>query len=406
MKAVNLAAKPFVNRRPVIRVATLIWVLALGLSIWNVLRYGDFFRTVTGHRSRLADLEKEIGIAEERSSALRSRIGALQLDDGNGTAVYLNGLIHQRVFPWSRLFDDIEDVLPKDVYLTSLSPQIEKVENTPRRRRGSSTRASRNRAPKAANAAVKEQGLDRVELALKGYSRSEEAMLDLVDRLYASPTFLDPVLSSENKDTKTGLVTFNIAVTYLTRAQLTTPAVGQLADAGSGEGGAAGSRAAGAGLAPDGTPLTADIAGWQGQAGGAEGGGYVPGTGAPGTAAGQLASDPRTRPDLRGQPGGLYGQPGGAGDPQGRGAADQSTRPGFDGAAGGTGTGGTSGRGAGGTRQTGTAQSGVIQPGFDQYGQPLTGAGAGDPDVVVPPRRTPTRLGPTVSATPRFRGGG
>lgn len=397
MRAVNLAAKPFVNRRPVIRIAILVWVLAVGLSVWNVLRYGDFFRTVTSHRSRLADLEKEIGLAEQRANGLRDRIGALQLDDGNGTAVYLNGLIHQRIFPWSRLFDDIEDVLPKDVYLTSLSPQIEKVENTPRRR-SSSSRAGRSRAPKPAKV-IKEQELDRVELTIDGYSRSEEAMLELVDRLYASPTFLDPELGSESRDPKTGLVNFKIKVTYLTRAKLTAPAVGQLADAG--EGGAAGSR-----VAPDGTPLAADVAGWQGEgaasSGSAEGGGYVPAT-----AAGQLAGDPRTRPDLR-QPGGLYGQPGftppgGAGDAQGRRAAGQSTRPGFD-----TGAGeapaGAAGRGAAGTRQPGGPQPGVIQPGFDQYGQPLTGAG--DPDVVVPPRRTPTRLGSTPSATPRLRGGG
>jgi hypothetical protein len=400
VKAVNLASKPFVNRRPVNRVATLVWVLALGLLLMNFLRYGDFFRTVTGHRGRLADLEKEIVIEEQRTNTLRERIGGLQLDDGNGTAVYLNGLIHQRIFPWSRLFDDIEDVLPKDAYLTGLSPRIAKVENTPRRRSSSSSRAGRSRPPRQVKSApIKEQDLDRVELAILGYSRSEEAMLELVDRLYASPTFLDPELSSEATDPKTGLVTFNIKVTYLTSTKLATPAIGQLADAGdagSGEGGAAGS-----GLGPDGAPPAGD--GWQG-----EGSAGTAAGGLEGTLAGQMAGDPRGVPAGR-QPGGLYGQPGfvapggadagGRGDGQGRGTARQLARPGFDQATGGA---GGAGRGAAGARQ-----NGVIQPGFDQYGQPLTGgAGSGNRDVVVPPRRTPTGLGSVPSATPRFRGGG
>jgi Tfp pilus assembly protein PilN len=396
VKTVNLASKPFVNRRPVNRVATLVWVLALLLLLMNFLRYGDFFRTVTAHRGRLADLEKEIVIAEQRTNTLRERIGGLQLDDGNGTAVYLNGLIHQRIFPWSRLFDDIEDVLPKDVYLTGLSPRIAKVENTPRRRSSSTSRAGRSRPPRQVKSApIKEQDLDRVELAVLGYSRSEEAMLELVDRLYASPTFLDPELSSESTDPKTGLVSFNIKVTYLTSTKLATPAIGQLADAGD--------AGAGEGAGSDGD-------GWQGEGSAGTAGGAV-GGGQGDTLAERMAGDPRGIPAAGRQPGGLYGQPGfvapggadpgGRGDGQGRGTARQSARPGFDQA-----TGGAAGAGRG-ESGAGARQNGVIQPGFDQYGQPLTGgAGSGNRDVVVPPRRTPTGLGSVPSATPRFRGGG
>lgn len=389
MRAVNLASKPFVNRRPVIRVAGLVWVLAIGLAAVNVWRYGDFFRTATSHRSRLADLETAIAGEQQRNGALREKIGALKLDEENSTANYLNGLIHQRVFPWSRLFDDIEDVLPKDVYLTGLSPQIQKVEKVQIRTssRASRARTGRTPQPRRPPKVVPEKDIDRVAMTIAGYSRSDEAMLDLVDRLYASPTFLDPVLAGEKRDPQTGLVSFSISVIYLTRAKLAEPvAVGALAQAGAESGGAEGG-----GL--EGTLAEGVVAGESGD-------GAVPGSLAGREAAGREAAGREAGP------GGLYGQPGFAAPGAAPSAGDGSrpvTRPGFD-----AGTGGAApdARGAG-DRRSGAGQRGdstILQPGFSNPDLRQPGAAPGE--VVVPPRRPPGRLLPSVSATPGLRGGG
>lgn len=394
MKAVNLATRPFVNRRPVIRVATLVWVLALALSLVNLWRYGDFFRSVAAHRSTLGDLEKEINLTEEQNAGLRRRIEALKLDENNVTALYLNGLIHQRVFPWSRLFDDIEDVLPKDVYLTGLSPEIEKVEAGQRRTattaRSAAARNSRKDKAKAAPkvAPAKEKDLDRVAMTLGGFSRSDEAMLELVDRLYASPTFLDPELAFERRG-KNGLVNFAIRVTYLTRARPAAPEPGALLADGAAPSGEAG---AGGELAPGGAAVA-----------GGEGGGLQPdGAVAPSGAAPGAAGSGG---------GGLYGQPGWTPPAGADSRAARQARPGFEPDAGGAapsdGGGSAAPRtGAAGSR-TGAGQPEVIQPGFPQGGVLVPGAAPVAPGrggVVVPPRRTPTGLLPTPSASPGGRG--
>ncbi len=108
-------------------------------------------------------------------------------------------------------------MLPKDVYLTGLSPAIEKIEKTPRRTVARSAaarpRTSKNPAPRKAvqEPALPEKDLDRVAMTINGYSRSDDAMLELVDRLYASPTFLDPELAFERRESRTGLVNFSIS---------------------------------------------------------------------------------------------------------------------------------------------------------------------------------------------------
>ena len=382
-KAVNLAAKPFLNRRPVIRVAALVWVLAIGLSALNLWRYGDFFRTASSHRSRLAALEGEIANEEARHLELRKRVEALELDEDNSTATFLNGLIHQRVFPWSRLFDDMENMLPKDVYLTGLAPQIEKVERVkvrPKPRAGSRASRAAKAPPKPAPDGSASKDIDRVSMSIEGYSRTDDAMLELVDRLYASPTFLDPVLSSEKRDQRTGLVHFSIDVIYLTRAQQPST---ESAEALAAEPGAiAGDGAAGATLAET--------------VNGAPGAGAGP-NGVP-AAEGEVGAGRGIRPGAVAGPPGVFGQPAGAPP-----AGQPGSRPGF----GGTG---------------GPADPVIIQPGFNRpdlrQGLPVGGANGGTTTgrdggaggvpggIVVPPRRPPTGLNPVPSATPGLRGGG
>lgn len=399
MKAVNLASKPFVNRRPVIRIAFLVWVAAIALAVVNIWSYSDFFRVASNHRARLADLEQEIRIEEEQVASLEKRVNALRLDDGNNKARYLNGLIHQRIFPWSRLFDEIQDVLPKDVYLVGLAPQIEKVEKSKRPRKTPASSSSRSQTSRSQSTRpttpapkIPEQTLDRVLLKLEGVARSDEAMLELVDRLYASANFLDPTLSSEKRESRSGLVVFQIEVTYLTRTLPVTLAGGDVvADAAAegepdaGEASAASDRLAGE---------PAGSGGLYGQPGFTPPAGSAPAGSAP--AAGGAARDRRAQsrpgfePETRDTPAG-FGSGGAA--------------PGVAAAPGGPATGG---RTSSSTRSQQPVQPGfVVQPGFaPAAGNAPSARPQQDGGTVVIPRRSPTSLGASPSSSPRLGAGG
>ena len=390
MRAVNLASKPFVNRRPVIRIAFLVWIAAIVLAVVNIWSYGDFFRIASNHRARLADLEKEIRIEEEQVTSLEKRIAGLRLDDGNTKARYLNGLIHQRIFPWSRLFDEIQDVLPKDVYLIGLAPQIEKLES-PKRPRSTTSSRTRNTSTSTSSSTSRttrttkkkpEPELDRVLLELQGVARSDEAMLELVDRLYASPSFLDPTLSTEKRETRTGLVAFQIEVTYLTG----TGSVKTEGDAPTGDR-ASSDRASSDRASSDRASRDTATGSGSGDAAGA------------------------ALPDAVAEGGNLYGQPGftppagGAGS-GGTGAGPPS-RPGFepDSRGGGTSAGGTgAGRAGSPTRpaQPGQPGFGATGPGNTNPQRPQDGTGG----TVVIPRRSPGALGAAPSSSPRLGAGG
>ena len=234
MKVVNLSRRPFINRRPVVRVATCLWVLGALLLLANIWIYTSHFSGSEKGKGRLQSLNRQIQQEEDRLAELWKELKGLNLGNRNQKARYLNSLIHTRTFPWSALFDDLEKVLPIDVYLASVQPSLRLAKQpaasasaTPTRAltareararaRGESTTESSDAEDEALEEQEEESYFsgDRVTLTLRGYARNDEALFEFVDLLYQSPSFLDPTLSRESKD-KTGKLSFNIKTVYLT----------------------------------------------------------------------------------------------------------------------------------------------------------------------------------------------
>lgn len=197
-RQLDLAARPFLNVRPVRRLAFALWVLGLLLAAINVRLYA---RSLTGldttqaalesESSRIAELEKSI---TNNSQQLRT----IDLKDQNARASFLNLRIAERTFPWGDLFDRLAQVMPREVRLYSLSPQL--MAETP-------ARGSRRRTR------VETQN-DRVVLNITGGSEGDEPLLEFLDRLYTDPAFENPSLASETRELGQ-LHSFALSVVYL-----------------------------------------------------------------------------------------------------------------------------------------------------------------------------------------------
>lgn len=189
----NLARRPFLNSRPVVRLTVALWVLGTLLLAINGVRY---WRYATGSEDRAADLaalEARVVEYEQRLAELRADVGAYDVEGQNEQVTFLNQKIAERTFGWSELFDRLEEVLPDDVRLTSLSPS----------RAGEKSR--RRRAERESEGMVK--------LSLRGVAKTFEAELDLVDRLFAHPSFERPRLSRDQSN-KLNQTEFDITVYY------------------------------------------------------------------------------------------------------------------------------------------------------------------------------------------------
>lgn len=191
----NLARRPFANRRPALRLAILLWVVGLGLAAANLVLYLQHLpgATLTPEQQRSVNA----GISQERAAiaALRRELAGWDVEQINQVAEFVNTRIAARVFAWSALFDHLTEALPGRVRLLSLDPGVEK-------QKRSATERSAAKRPSSG-----------VRLEIRGVARSSEDLLDFVDRLFEHPQFSSPDLLAE-RTLESGDHEFSLSVLY------------------------------------------------------------------------------------------------------------------------------------------------------------------------------------------------
>lgn len=193
----NLARRPFLNSRPVVRVSLLLWLLGLLLLLGNVSLFWSYRERSADKRAQIARGEAQIELMRNAAAQLQHKLDSFDLEAQNQRVDFLNKQIQERTFSWSQLLDRIAERLPNDVRLNRLSPLTgDKAE---RERVRSTRRTSRTG--------------DQVPLAITGETRNDEALLSFVDRLFKAP-FSDPNLIHEEREEDGKLVKFEISVQY------------------------------------------------------------------------------------------------------------------------------------------------------------------------------------------------
>ena len=190
----NLAARPFVNRRPWRRLTALLWALGITLLAFNAVLYWGYLTGSADARAELAELRQQLGADGAELDRLGSELARLDVQSQNREVAFLNERIADRRFPWGQLFTDVEQVLPWNTRLRSLAPQP-------------SERSRRRQAEALPDVAA------RVMLDISGEAQGDEGLLELIDSLFEHPSFDGPKLRHESQQ-DSGPLDFTIAVAY------------------------------------------------------------------------------------------------------------------------------------------------------------------------------------------------
>jgi hypothetical protein len=199
VEPLNLARRPFLNSRPVVRTALLLWLLGLALLAVNLSQFW-------GYRERSADKRQQIARGEAEMERQRAALAKLQkaldgfdLEGQNQRVDFLNKQIAERTFSWSQLLDRIAERLPNDVRLNRLTPLTGDKAERQLQRAGASRRVGR--------------AGDQVPLLITGEARNDEALSSFVDSLFRPPfTEANPTREEREEDGKT--LKFEISVQY------------------------------------------------------------------------------------------------------------------------------------------------------------------------------------------------
>ena len=121
----NLSTQPFPAYRLITTALVCILVVLAVVSVWQAsgfIRYSKMARSIRG-------VEQESRVEAE---ALGKRVAELEsrLDRPESTAKineigFLNHLILRKSFSWTKLFNDLEHIVPENVHFLSLAPTID-----------------------------------------------------------------------------------------------------------------------------------------------------------------------------------------------------------------------------------------------------------------------------------------
>ncbi|HEY2325023.1 MAG TPA: hypothetical protein VGJ82_19350 [Thermoanaerobaculia bacterium] len=124
MKALhlNLARQPYRDYRPVYAVVVVMSLLIAVLMLNNVDTYYRYKTETKTTRATIANLEAQAEQEKTHAAAADNQLRSFNLAALGNETHFINARLAERAFSWSELLDRLEDVLPKDVRLISITP--------------------------------------------------------------------------------------------------------------------------------------------------------------------------------------------------------------------------------------------------------------------------------------------
>jgi Tfp pilus assembly protein PilN len=121
----NLATAPLENHRRFIAGSSVLAIIALAAMVLLAMHAVRVRQANSEMRTAIDNLREQVRIAQRQQEALRSAFESPQAVESLKRSEFLNGLIEARTFPWTKMFADLEQILPAGVRVKSISPQMD-----------------------------------------------------------------------------------------------------------------------------------------------------------------------------------------------------------------------------------------------------------------------------------------
>lgn len=122
----NLATTPLENHRRFLLGAGLGGGVALVLLLLLSVQAYRNWRSSSELRAETAQLQSELLKFREERRLLEDFFSTPDARRIRDRAEFLNGLIQQRSFPWTKIFENLEEKLPAGVRVVSISPKMDR----------------------------------------------------------------------------------------------------------------------------------------------------------------------------------------------------------------------------------------------------------------------------------------
>jgi Tfp pilus assembly protein PilN len=122
----NLSTRPFYNEQSVRLWLTLVGVVVLIATLYNVSQVLRYSTSNTELATQAATDEARAAELRGRAQRLRASVDTSQVEAISVDARQANELIDRRTFSWTELFNRFERTLPDDVRITAVRPTVDR----------------------------------------------------------------------------------------------------------------------------------------------------------------------------------------------------------------------------------------------------------------------------------------
>ena len=181
----NLSTRPFPPYRLINIALASILVLLLALSLWQTMGFIRFSRLARAIRTAEVETRIESESLGKRVAEIESRLDRPEATAKLNEIGFLNRLIARKNFSWTRLLADLETLVPNNVHLVNLAPEI---------------------------------GANGITLQIDLMGRSIADISEFIHRLEKSPVFQNISVSTEQKR-QLQSVDFNVKLSVVYRPE-------------------------------------------------------------------------------------------------------------------------------------------------------------------------------------------
>lgn len=120
----NLSTRPFRGYRVQTILLSVALTVLIAASIWQFLGFRQYSALAAQIRGQERSAQVESAVLGKQLEEFDAKLSRPEAADKINEIQFLNLIIARKTFPWTRIFSDLEELMPESVHLVSLRPDI------------------------------------------------------------------------------------------------------------------------------------------------------------------------------------------------------------------------------------------------------------------------------------------
>ena len=121
---INLASQPYVNSRPLYNAVWIAATLGIGLALLVIVKDWQVRNETRLLTEQVSQLQGEMTALRAEQQELEQWLGTPQVQAIRAQSAFLNSLIDRKSLSWTRIFMDLEKILPPQAQITAIQPSL------------------------------------------------------------------------------------------------------------------------------------------------------------------------------------------------------------------------------------------------------------------------------------------